>query len=407
MRHGALVFVASMLVNVCGYLYHAGTSRILGVEEYGTLYALISILPIAGIPAGILSTVIVKFAAEFRALQDESHLHALIVRLTLWIGALAGIVIVVATIFQKAIGTFLNVPARLIVPTAVLIGIILLLPSLRAVLQGTQDFIQFAISASIEGVFKAAMGITLALTGARLFGAISGFALGSFCALIYTWAILQKRYGKVQSAPLRIDWRRVLQTLWGAGVLTITMSLLSNADVLMVKHFMSPTQAGLYAAASLGGKILLFVVGFVPLVLLPKAADRNTRGQNPIPSLLSALGALAAFSVVGLALFFYAPTLVLHSLVGTQFFAASRLLFQYGLAMVFLAAMVLVANYKIALHRFDFAIPFIVVTIGELAAIFYYHPSLSAVIITLVLGNAAGFASSLYRVGSWSGSAAP
>lgn len=395
-----------MAVNVLGYVFHAGVSRVLGVQDYGALYALIAVLPIAGIPAAVLSTMVVKFAAEFRALDDEAHLHALVSRLTLWLGILSAAVILVAVLFMHGIAAFLQVPVGVVVPTALLVGIVLLLPSLRAVLLGTQDFVQFAASSFIEGALKAGLGIALALTSYKLLGALGGYAFGSFCSLIYTWFVLQRRYGGAPASELRVDWRRVLQTLWGAGVLTIATTVLSYGDVLLVKHFMPPHEAGLYASVSLGGKILLFVAGFVPMVLLPKAADRSARGVNPLPIFGAALATLGCFSLAGLGLLFVAPSLVLRSLVGGEFLAASHLLFSYGLAMVFLAGMSLVASYKIALHRFDFALPFCVVTAGEVVGIVLHHPSLSAVIHILIAGNVLGFAASLYRIHVWRGAAA-
>lgn len=201
--------------------------------------------------------------------------------------------------------------------------------------------------------------------------------------------------------PLHIGWPRLFQTIAGAAVLTITVNALSYGDVLIVKHFMSPVDAGLYASVSLGGKILLFISGFVPMVLLPKAAHRATSKQSPFPIFLMSLATLALFSVAGLALFYFAPLLVLRSLVGSQFIGAARLLFGYGLAMSLMAGMSLVANYKIALHRFDFTIPFALVTVIELTAIAVRHPSLDAVISTLVVGNAIGFIASLYRIHVW------
>ncbi len=400
-RHGALVFGSSMLVSVCGFLYHAGVSRGLGVEDYGALYALLAILPLAGLPAGIISTVIVKFAAEFQALGDEAHIHALVAKVSLGMGALGVVFVGAAVVFERAIAGFLHVPGYAVVPTALLLLVVLLLPALRAVLQGTQDFVRFAVSSTIEGVLKAALGVAFVFAGYGLLGALGGWTLGSFTSLGYTWFVLRRRYSRTASGDLHLDWQRIAQTLWGAAVAAIAATVLSYGDVLLVKHFMSAREAGLYASVSLGGKILLFVAGFVPMVLLPKAAHRSTSGRSPFPIFLAAMATLAAFSLAGLALFYVAPSLVLRSLVGGQFLAASHLLFGYGLAMVFLAGMGLVANYKIALHRFDFAIPFCLVTAGELVAIAVHHPSLGAVIAILITGNALGFAASLYRIAAW------
>ncbi|HET9031005.1 MAG TPA: hypothetical protein VFN49_12600, partial [Candidatus Aquilonibacter sp.] len=55
---GALVFGASMILSVGGFAFHALASRRLGVEDYGALYALISLYGIAVIPSALFGPVL-------------------------------------------------------------------------------------------------------------------------------------------------------------------------------------------------------------------------------------------------------------------------------------------------------------------------------------------------------------
>ena len=397
-RDSALVFIATMAVNVAAYVFHAAVSRMLGVVDYGTLYALLALLPIAGFPAGVITIAIVKFAAEFRAAGDAAHVHALYTRILGGLGALSVVVLVLTAIFHGAVGAFLHVPIALLMPTAALVCTSLLLPSVRSVLQGTQDFVQFAVSSGLEGFFKTAIAIAFVAIGWGVLGAIAGYVLGSCISLGYTWILLYLRYRAVPATPLRLDWRRLFMTMWGGAVVTLTLAVLSYGDVVLVKHYMSASDAGLYASVSLTGKILLFVAGFVPTVLLPKAVDHVHGNRDPLPILLGSLGLVALLCAGGLVVFAVAPALVLRSLVGGDFLSAAHLLFGYGLAMSLLAGMSLIGNYKIALHRFDFIVPFCAVAIGELTMIAVHHPNLHAVIETLIIGNALGFLASLYRI---------
>lgn len=390
-----------MLVNVCAFVFHARVSRALGVDGYGVLYALMALLPLFGIPAAVLSTVVTKLAAELRALHDDAHLHSLVRRIALGL-AVVGVLIVAAGVLLRApIARFFNVPPDGLAITAVLVALTIMLPPLRAVLQGIEDFGRYAISSAIEGLVKSGLGIWLALLGFGVFGALCGYAVGIALALVYTWFVLERMYAGAHLDEVHVDWRRVMQTIGGAALITITLTALSYADALIVKHSMPATVAGLYAAVSLGGKILLFVTSFLPLVVLPKAANSAARGASPLSTLGAAAAIWGIVSVGGLAVFFVASPLILRTLVGPQFLSASGLLFWYALAMTLLAGMNVVANYKIALHRFDFVYPFIAVTVGELVTISFYHPTLQAVIAVLVAGNALGLGASLYRIGAW------
>ena len=77
-RHGLLVFASTSLANVLAYVFHFFVSRLLGVVFYGELSALIAILVLAAIPAQILTNIVVKYAAEFRAMDDPGRLRALV-----------------------------------------------------------------------------------------------------------------------------------------------------------------------------------------------------------------------------------------------------------------------------------------------------------------------------------------
>jgi O-antigen/teichoic acid export membrane protein len=399
-QQGSLLFAAAMLANASAFIFHAAVSRVLGINEYGALYALMAFLPLVAIPTTAFATVVTKFAAEFRVLHDDAHLRGLVRRLTSWVGLGALLTIVAGVLLQYPIAAFLHVDRNAVVATSVLVGVTLALPPLRAIFQGMEDFGRYTASAAIEGIMKNVFGILLAVIGWGVAGALAGYALGTGISLLYTFVILRVRYASDAPGEIRLDVRRIAQTMGAALLLIATITALSYADALIVKHYLSASDGGLYAAVSLGGKILLWVTSFIPLILVPKAANRAASGAPSFPILIASLGTWAALSACGLLMFYLAPTFVVRILVGSQFLAAAPLLFQYAVAMSLLGAMNVIANYKIALHHFDFVYPFGVLTIAELTTIAFYHPTLQAVIWVLVVGNTCGVIASLYRIGA-------
>ena len=95
---------------------------------------------------------------------------------------------------------------------------------------------------------------------------------------------LLARYRDVEDCTIRYDWRRIAVSGVGSAAITLAGALIGSADVILVKHFFDPDQAGIYSAASLAGKVLLYFVGFVPTVLFRRrpngtcaASARDTR----------------------------------------------------------------------------------------------------------------------------------
>jgi O-antigen/teichoic acid export membrane protein len=398
-RHGLLVFCATMLVNVLGYAFHFAISRKIGVEQYGVLSALNAGFMISGVIGGIGSTVVIKYAAEFRARDDRAHLAALVHKLTIY-GSLAAALVMVAGIaaspFVAAYLKIANVTA--VALTMVVIGFSVATPCLRGVFAGTEDFRGYSISTVLESTLKAVFGIGLVYAGYGVDGAFGGWACGSGIALVYTIVALGRRYRRIPDAPLSLDFSRLARTMASVAVATLLITTISYADVIVVKHFADPTTAGLYGALSLSGKILLFLVGFVPTVVLPKATRQALSGVSPINVFLQAIAISVAMSSAGLVVYYFFPSLVVTTLAGASFAPAAPYVFSYGFAMVLLAGLNVVVVYKMGIHRFDFLAPLAVCAIGEVVGMSLFHQTLSQVIAVLIVGNALAFACAAYRV---------
>ncbi len=400
-RHGLLVFGASMLVNVLGYAFHFAISRRIGVEQYGVLSALNAAFMISTVIGVIGSTVVVKYAAEFRALDDRAHLAALVRNLTVYGISAAAVVTVVGIAAAPLVAAYLKIAnVTAVALTMVVIGFAVATPMLRGVLAGTEDFTRYSISIVIESALKAIFGIGLVYAGYGVDGAFGGWACGSFVGLAYTAIVLRRRFRRVAGTPLYVDFRRLAVTMANVALASLLTTSISYSDVIVVKHFADPATAGLYGALSLSGKILLFLVSFIPTVLLPKATRQAIGGASPVKVFLQALALSVAMSSAGLVVYYFFPALVVTTLAGGSFAPAAPYVFGYGLAMVLLAGLNVVVMYKIGIHRFDFIIPLAICAIGEIVGISVHHRSLADVISVLVAGNGLALLASAYRVTS-------
>jgi len=386
-RQGLLVFAATMVLNLGGFAFHAVASRRIGVADYGVLYALISTSTILAVPANLAAPVIARFAAEFRVLHDDRHVYRLILDIVRLFGVIGIAYVVLSMVMMRQAGVFLNAPAW-VAPLVALVGATLLLSLvLRAVAQGTQDFGGFARSCVADGISKVIGVLIFTTIGLALFGGILGFLCGALGGAAAIAATLFARYRGVESATIRYDWRRIALSGVGAAAVTLAGALIGSADVVLVKHFFDAEHAGIYSAASLAGKVLLYFVGFVPTILLPQATERHVRGERTRDALTMCVGLLIGISVVGLIAVKLFGIVLLHALVGHAFDAAAPLLLPYSLAMTFLALSTVLGAYGIATHRIAFAAPLIAGVGATLFAIVSMHGSLEEVVRVVALGN--------------------
>lgn len=398
-RHGTLVFISTMIVNVLSFAFHVLVSRRLGVSAYGSLNALIAGFTILAVPSLILTTIVVKYAAEFRALDDPTRLRALTLRVAAGLSAIAFGVALAGAAATPLIAGFLHVSdSGAILLAVAILALNLVLPALRGILQGIEDFRAFAISMVVEAAVKIALALGLTALGWGLAGALGAWLIGSVVALAYTGGMLWLRYRGVGAGALRLDYARLARTSANVAVAMFCITSLSYVDVVIVKHVFDERTAGLYGATALAGKMLFYLVSFVPAVLLPRAANLAIGGKPVLPVLLQALALVGVFAGCGLFLYASVPGLVVATLAGGAFVDAAPLLFLYGVAATFLAALNTAVLFKLGIHRFDFVVPLAAVTLLELLAFALFHDTPQRVIEILIAANACGLAVTLYRV---------
>ncbi len=400
-RDSAIVFASWMFINALSYAIHFILSRKLGISDYGAFASIIAALAIFGIPAAIVMMVVVKFVAEFHALDERGKIRVLSLRVLAGCGGLGVLVVLSAVAFRAQIAGYLHLSGTTaVIAAACALGIGFLMPAVRGVLQGAQDFIAFAISISIDALARVALAVSLVYAGYGVAGAFAGYAIASFLSLSYTFVAAKKHWSNIRT-PLAIDARRLIATMGGAIAGTAAITFIGFIDVTMVKHLFSAADAGIYSAASFCGKILFFVVGFVPLLVLPKAAQ-HAAGEKPARIiLLQGVALTMALAGAGLCVFYLIPQTVVQVTYGAAFVGAAPYIFKYGLAMSLLGTTNVVVTYRIGLHRFAFVWPLLGVAALEPLAIAFFHWTLTSVIDVLLAVNVAALGLCLVRSKEW------
>ncbi|MGH7737038.1 MAG: oligosaccharide flippase family protein [Candidatus Tyrphobacter sp.] len=386
-RQGAIVFAGSAILGACGFVFQMIASRRLGVEAYGTFYTLLSVVIIAGMPGALVGPVIARYCAECRALHDEAHVRGLMTDLIRWILVAAVIYMALSIALALPLGAYLHVPAWTLPVAGIIAAIALASNLLRAVVQGSQAFSSYAVSAASEGVAKVVALIALIAAGLSLVGGLVGYSVGVVFGLLTVAWLLERQHAGVAPVRIRYDWRRIALSAGGAASITIATTLIGTVDVIIVKHFFEPYAAGLYAAAALAGKVLMFLVGFVPIVLLPRVTDHHARGEQTRGALLAGVMVLVGVALAGGIGLQCCGSAFLQLLVGHRFAAAASLLLPYAMAMVALGLTNVLAYYGIATHRLAFAVPLVAGATLTLVAVTLMHSSLAVVVQVLLIGN--------------------
>ena len=269
-RAGVLLGAASVLSTALGYGLTVLLTRSYGPAEYGALGALLGVGLIGGIPAGALQYVLARRTASAGLPAGANERAGL--RLSVTVGTvLGGLVIVLSPVADAFFHLGSPWPA-------VWLGVMLLPYSVQGAmlggLLGHERYAAFAAGQVLTAVARFAAGVVTALLTLSVAGAMAALAVGTFAAAAGLWWLSGPASWSVpgRSRDLLADLARACSAI--AGVI-----VLSNVDLLLARHFLSPADSGAYALASLFGKACLWGAQFVPALVFPRLArDGSGRG---------------------------------------------------------------------------------------------------------------------------------
>ena len=217
----------------------------------------------------------------------------------------------------------------------------------------------------IEAFGRLLAGLALVGAGAGVTGAYLGTPLSMLaCATVLAF-ILRRHLGTPDLTspphPLTALARDARYPIAGLAI----VALLQNADVIMAKHQLSDDDAGVYAAAAVAGKAVVWIAVGVGLYLLPEATRRAAAGLDPRKALARALIIIGVIALPALALFAGVPGLLLELAFGPEYRRGDDILLLIGIGFAALATTYLAVQYLLGLGWRAFMLPLAVAAAVE------------------------------------------
>ncbi len=383
-RENFVLLSATLAASTIHYFFQFSMGRLLGPAEYGVLAALFSVIYIAIAPLQAVQLTLTKFVAELKAAGKFSEIRYLFDRSIKKIFFLSILVFALLALFSGSISGFLNLQSKsIVVQFSFIFLAIFVLAAVRGFMQGMQNFKALGANLVLESAVKFAGGLVLVMAGLGLAGAVWGLNASIFVslgvALLFVISLMKKHGTKASGMQASEIYKYSIPTLIALSVVTVLYSI----DVLLVKHFFPPADAGAYAAAALVAKVIFFALLPISQVMFPKIAEMKTKKEDYSPVFLKSVVLVAALSAVAIAVYFVAPDFVLTFLFGKEYSAAIPLIGLFGLAIGFLSVSYVFINYFLATgkSKFVYALPAFVVL--EAALIWLFHSALYQVVVVI------------------------
>ena len=168
--------------------------------------------------------------------------------------------------------------------------------------------------------------------GLGVAGAMGATLIASLIAVAIPAAVFRRDLRPVAAWRPRLS-RKDAMALLPVVAGTLAIALLTTDDLVAAKIAFTPHVAGLYGAASLIGRVILYLPAAIVTVLLPSVSALVAEKRDTFPVLVRGLIATGALCGGLTVIYAVAPHLIARIAFGTKFEGSASLLWMFGIAM--------------------------------------------------------------------------
>lgn len=401
-KSSGIVFFSSVIANVCNLLFVLFMVRKLNVIDYGILNSLFSLLMILSLPTGTLQTLVTKFVAQFKSQGRINHIYYFLKYLgkRILLGSIVSLICFI--VLSPQIASFLKIEQNYLI---IMLGVILFFSFLIPLLTGTILGLQHYVALSLYGVaisgLKLILSIILVSLGFKVFGALGGMLLSIVIGFIIAIFLVPKKIFHYKAEKFsKMEFISVYKFILPASISYFCLMILTNSDIVLVKHFFDPLSAGNYSVAQIIGKIIIFIPAAIVIVLFPKmvGAYHSKQNVNRLLKIGLVLTGILSGSVSIFCLLF--PVFTLKILTGKDCIECVRYVPFFCFAMFFYALVNMLYTYFLAVQKYRLILFLILGCFLQIGLITLFHQNLIQVLYILVVNSIGLFVLGIINVKS-------
>ncbi len=388
-RHNAIFFAGNTGIGFLNYLFYPVLGRLLQPAYFGEVQTLFSLFSHIGAFMGVFGMVAVNIVANQKHTKSSNTLVLELEKLTFLISIVLFLLLLLTLRPVANFFHFGSVYPFLGVAIAMIIGVPITFR--RAILQGLHKFTDISIAGLIGAIGKLVFAVIAVVLGYKTGGTITAIVITQIISLIYIeWRLRLSSYDfggqtRIWSWP---NFDLITPELKYAGLVlsvSLIIAIQFTLDILAVKHYFPPVQAGLYAGISTVSNVLFFLTGSISGVLL--ASVRLGQGGANYILLKRSFKLVIGLGGATLLVFVLFPSTVIHILLGYKYLPAAHYLPTISLAMFIVSLANLCYIYFMAKRRYIISVLTIIGALTTYILMLANHGSIQAIINNVIVGS--------------------
>lgn len=388
MSGSIFIFAGFLLGNFFNFLFNVYMSRNLSIAGYGALASLVSIILLFALAAEALTPTVVNFAGSYFANKKIGKVAAFFWKLNAFFIVFSAIVLGLFVIFSKPIGQFFRIDNPVLL---FIVGVIVFFTSVmtlnRGILMGKLSFKYISFLTIFSSMFKLLSGAALVVLGLDVTGGLIAFLVAYTSYYLLSFFPLRFIF-QIKVKEKVVSLGKILAYAAPSAMAMLGLTLFITTDMLLVKHFYSSKDAGIYAGMSLLGKIIYFFSAPISTVLFPLVVQRHARNEKHSHLFAIAIG-LVALSSFGITLFYYffPGFSILLLLKQKDYLSITPILWVFGIFMISYSLLWVTTNYYLSMKKTNIFIPIVIAAVFQAIALWFYHGTFLTVILVSIIAT--------------------
>jgi O-antigen/teichoic acid export membrane protein len=407
-RHTGLMSIGMGLFNLFSLLYHLFMVRFLLPVDYGQLNTLIALFMVISVPASTVQTTVTKFVSSFQAQNRLSQVRKLLRHLLILMSIVGFSIFLLVTLGRGFISSFLQISSyRLIILFALGLFFAMVVPIPWGGLQGLQKFGAMTFNLIVMGGLKFGLGSLFVFLGLGVLGAMGAFTICYLVTVFLSLIILGSSLPRKKSESRREEdiekpdpsyISEVYQYFLPVGITLLCFRVLTSIDLILVKHFFTPIEAGYYSVAQMVGRVILFLPIPVVMVMFPKLSSLEGQEEKRLLILRQSFMMVFLFCVVAILLGFLFPSLIIQISSGRLYAECIPLVRFFCVDMSLFSLVFILLHYHLSRGKNTFLYPLCFLTLIQTGLIILYHDTLVQVLVVVGLVGLCLLGVNLYLV---------
>jgi O-antigen/teichoic acid export membrane protein len=374
-----VMLLGSGVVSAVNFGYNVIVARYLGPADFGQVSAIATMLMIASALTISFQLVCAKFVARNVTGWAKARVYVVLMKRA-WIG---GVVCAAGLYLLRApISSLLKLPSpTLVILLAVAVAFSLPMGVKRGGLQGLYSFRSLSGNFILESGAKFLVAIAVIYLGFGVVGAVAAITASVVAAYLF----MPVRFSGTDRNTtdencIPASFHEGMQAI----VFSVGQVIINNVDILLVKFFFDPQQAGLYAAVALVGRLLYFASWQVVSAMFPISASAKP-GEKAGSVLATPMLLVALMSAGFVTILWLAPTFIISTVFGPQFLEAGPLFGLYAAATGLYALSVVLMTYEMSRRIANTGWLQLVFSAVMILGIGFFHDTLRQVIVVQIV----------------------